>query len=253
MKFIDYIIENAYEQLNAIANSSDPTIKKSLAFKRKSGEINDISKLDSGSSRDVYHVIEPKEIILDGQKTHLPTVFKVVKTSTQDAARYYDKKEPLGILQNKHESDPVHNEFSVLQKQKDGTYKTNESGILAPTLEHHKNGFWNEMAKSNKFNDIDFREATKSKHFPEGLEKHHFFNAVHNLWDGNNFKETNPSETSIYNHPFIKKVIEHAKKANMDASDTHERNFGIFTHPITGKKYPVMFDYGYSKDVSDEY
>lgn len=30
-------------------------------------------------------------------------------------------------------------------------------------------------------------------------------------------------------------------------------NMGVWTHPVTGKQYPVIRDYGYTHDVAREY
>lgn len=258
MNFTTLLLEKLHGNLYDIADSDKPAIKKAFEFKAKVNELPDsglYKGFSTGSSRNVYHVVEPKEINIDGKDTHIPTVFKVEQPNMTAMARFNEGKPSLGMLQNSHEASPIHNDYSILKKNKEGKYVTNEAGILAPVVDSHKNGFWLEQAKTEPLYNSVFKDHTISEHFPEGLESREFFNAIHNAWsnDTRKFKEIPYGKSSIYNHPYVKSFIEHAKKADMNGADIREHNFGTFTHPITGKKYPVMFDYGYSNQVAKEY
>jgi len=197
-------------------------LDKHLRETRKTASI---KKAGVGTSRIFYNINEPDTINLDGKHTAVKTGMKLAYLGSLD----HDKVE-AGIKQNRNEADPKFKDFHILQKTSDG-YKTNEDGVLLPTLDHDKSHHLIQVLHAEPLSAKNkLEDHTKTKEFPNGISGADVEKHVYN------------NEGNISNHPFIKQID--ALKKTHKIGDIHSENIGIFTHPITGKKYPVITDYG---------
>jgi hypothetical protein len=164
----------------------------------------------------------------------------------------------LGEMQNRIEADwYARQHHGVLSPgDRDGEFHTNDDGILAPVLDSHKDDHHITMAKTDKFSPKEFEELTKTKEYPKGLKfkevqkilMHH-----HNVANGHHDDDLDEHHKSLEEHPFIYSAHQLVGNMGLHPGDFHASNMGIWEHPVTKKRYPVIRDYGYSTDISHEY
>ena len=209
-----------------------------------------------GSSRAVYLPKDKKPITLDGIKTSLPTAIKIAFHGVLDDDTGSDQL--LGEHQNKHEADRMHLYHSIIKPDSNNNYTTNTDGVIAPILSYHPEHHWIEMPKVTDLKKSKFKELTKSKELPNGMDYDKFSKVIMNDYDMSLGKRPRYAKDSDHD-----KYIEHSLTSNVlhfaADTDTHPgdisslHNWGLFTHPITGKEYPVIRDYGYSGEVAKLY
>lgn len=217
----------------------------------------DNGKPKEGSSRAVFFPHTDKQICVDGKDVSQPTAIKIAFPGNLD--NYTGDTHLLGEHQNRIESDhfTIQN-HSMLHQNEDGSYNTNHNGVLAPVLDSHKDHHWLEMAKADKMTAPQFTEMTKIKSHPKGLSFKKFTDMLklehddaHGIASIDNF--TDAEKVHIRSHPLFENTLDFIQNTNNNAHDLRRENYGTWTHPITGKKHPVILDYGFGNDVSKLY
>jgi len=211
-----------------------------------------------GSSRAVYFPKESKDVTIDGQKTKQPTAIKIAFAGQLD--HYTGHPNLLGEEQNNVESDPfTQAHHSMLYRNTDGSYSTNENGVVAPVLDKPKDhNHWLEMARCPNLTKTKFKELTKTDTHPKGLNFDHFhktllddYYANHGGAAGSGLSDS--IKHNVRQHPLYEKMEDFVYNTANHPADMHIGNWGEWTHPVTGKKYPVVRDFGCSGDVAKLY
>lgn len=264
--FKTFLIEELHPEIKSIMDSDIPLRNKlsQVTTKLRVLSHNNIdsgvldNKPKKGSSRAVFVHKEPEHIVLDGTPTKLKTVTKIAFHGKLD--KYKKSDEPLlGEAQNEVES--VHfarrHYAIIIPKEYPSTeYETNhESGILAPVLDNHEDHHWLHMGHVENMKKSDFSKLTKNENFPKGMNFDKFHRALMDNYNEGHGKSVNLQEEhdEIMSHPLTQKVIDFCGKFAQHPADLVTGNWGIFHHPITGEKYPVIRDYGYSSHIAKMY
>jgi hypothetical protein len=250
------------------ASKFDPAVTKLNNFTKKARELLsrgedtglENSKPKKGSSRAVFFPKDPKNITLDGIPTKAKTVVKIAFPGRLDKFRRNDER-LLGEHQNSTESDHViSNNFGMLSENHDGSYSTNPDGVLAPVFNRHPDHHHLEMGHVSPMKKSDFQKLTVSESHPKGLKFDDMYNALNkehkdaNGLDGFTPRShTDSLHEKTMQHPFVNKVADMMFTNGFHPGDISIRNMGIWTHPHTGKQYPVMSDYGFTDDVANHY
>lgn len=219
------------------------------------------ARAKKGSSRAVYFPKE--EINIDGKKANIKTALKIAFPGILDKPHFIKKAGMLGELQNNAEASEYFNDHSILKKGSHNEYTTNEEhGILAPIINTSHDDSWLEMGRVKNITSKKFRELTKSESHPEGLnhtEVEDILFNEHRLIFGKGRQEYTNAEQAVLNHPFTQKLIHLIHNTDIHPGDifgggvTPGDNFGVWTHPHTGKEYPVIRDYGFTDSIAKEY
>lgn len=209
-------------------------------------------KPKKGSSRAVFFPKEHKEITVDGAKTKTPTAVKIAFNGQLD--KYHGEDTLLGEDQNRAESDYfINNQYGVFRHER-GEYHTNENPVLAPVFDSHEDHHHIEMGRIEKFNTKDMANATKTKEFPKGLSLHDVTDTMeyhHRMAHGSNHYDEKLERIS--QHPYMENMIDMMHNSGMHPGDIAPRNMGIYVHPVTGKRHPVMCDWGFNSDIEKKY
>lgn len=228
--FLRTIIESvkdlvSSDEYNALSSNDTENISHSLQKIRRTDRSNsNLKPAGIGSSREYYRVKTPEHITLDGEKVPVDTGIKVA----------YKGKFGVDVAktQNQNESRPELNNHYIIKKDEHGNYHTNENGIILPTLDHDKNNNWVHTLHVEPLSDkTKLQDYTKTESHPNGIS-------------GDDVEKAFLVRNGKSDHPFIKKVKDFADAHNIAYRDIHGENVGIFTHPITKKKYPVLLDHG---------
>lgn len=249
------LLEEIHKEIQDIMDSDIPPRQRLSAISSKIREIHargDDSGLETtqgdpakpagkGSSRAIFLPREHDKIILDGKEVHIPTAVKVAYHGQLDK---YHNESLLGEDQNLVEADGYNKHHSLFKHLGGNEYETNEDGILAPVLDHHEDGQWLKMVRADKMKAADFKKHTKQYGYPFSLkELSDVMHTEHGHALGRVF-------VKLYNHDkileneYAQNFHEYSGNMGLAPGDIMSRNFGMITHPITGKKYPVMIDYG---------
>jgi hypothetical protein len=209
-----------------------------------------------GSSRIVYFPENKKTIILDGIETEIETVLKVAK---RDSDSLIDRRE-FGQLQNKIEIKLNKSKFSLYTKNFDGSYSTNDLGILAPILNCDPNNDWIEMVRViNPMTIPIFNKFTGGENFPAGLHFDQAKLAIRKHYNINYDKDPGISYPKliddekyqfIIQHPWIKIYDLLMAEFDIDPSDFVLKNLGYIINPVTKKENMVLCDYGLTYESS---
>jgi hypothetical protein len=209
-----------------------------------------------GSSRTYFPIKQPQPITIDGKKHPVKTGLKVTRFKSFGMG---DEKYGL----DRHYGDEYHDEgghtagqlqtlvtqrraiqkHSVLLKKKDGTYKYNPNGIVAPTLSHAPDGSWEHTLHVEPFDELSathasrLRSITKTKELPDGMNMTNLMHAV---------RKSNNALPQHKDHPLVKRLQDFHKKANIDPEDFGLENTGFWQHPDTGKYHLLVIDAGAS-------
>lgn len=263
----DVITEELHPDIEAALQSPHPDAAS--RFKNVSRAVRDAikkghdtglqdSKPKKGSSRAVYFPKDLHPIHLDGQQTQMPSVLKIAFHGTLD--RFNTSGNLLGEHQNIVESDQFTNHhFGMLQEREPGKYVTNEErGVLAPFLGGHEDGHFLHQGRVEPLQEAEFRHLTKSESHPKGISTKLFYDALmthHQESQGKrHYSRFSPEEIEkAQEHPFVEKVYDYVTTVGAHPGDLEKRNLGVWQHPGTGKRYPVIADYGYAGDVPYHY
>ena len=160
-----------------------------------------------GSSRAVYLPKDKKPITLDGIKTSLPTAIKIAFHGALDDDT--GSNQLLGEHQNKHEADSMHLYHSIIKPDSNNNYTTNTDGVIAPILSYHPEHHWIEMPKVTDLKKSKFKELTKSKELPNGMDYDKFSKVIMNDYDMSVGKRPRYAKDSDHD-----KYIEHSLTSN---------------------------------------
>lgn len=255
---VHYKIQNILDGDHPIENKLPMIVKEArrlLATGESSGFENDKPK--RGSSRAVYFPKEKREIMLDGKKASVPTAVKIAFRGTLDPHTNHTML--LGEMQNQVEADPgITGDYGIIRQTQPGNYETNPNGVLVPVFDAHPEYHHLEMGKIEKFNANDFREATKTKDFPKGIAFSHMTDTMRYIHaDANSeyhwSRRTDEDHERIMHHPFVSNMINMMLDSDMHPGDLAPRNMGIWVHPHTKTRHPVIADYGATKEVLRHY
>jgi hypothetical protein len=211
------------------------------------------SKPKKGSSRAVYFPKDPHPLNIDGHDTHLHTVMKIAFPSKLD--RYQKSGKLLGEHQNLTESHDKCQQFSILTKHSDGSFKTNhDHGVFAPIVHAHEGGHYNVMGRISPVTEGKFRELTKTRECPDGITTQEFHGALNCHWDEAHGKAPHRyPEDHHLEHPLVNKFFNASVHADIHPGDFRKANLGIWKHPVHGTEHIVASDYGYSPKVAKHY
>ena len=215
-------------------------------------------KPKKGSSRAVLFPSEHKPVAVDGRQTAVPTAVKIAFPGTLDKHRTSGEA-LLGEHQNEVESDDYNNEHSVLKEESPGTYTTQHHGVLAPVYSSHKDNHWLEMHKITPMKKGDFKRLTVTETHPKGVsfdDMYHALNREYSDAHGQTYSGKTLDDDHhehIMSHPWVDNYHSWMLNTGNHPGDISPRNMGIFHHPVTGKEYPVVSDYGFSNSVSKRY
>lgn len=187
---------------------------------------------------------KPKSITLDGHAVQIPYGTKIAIPHNAE----------LGIEQNKVESSKQFQKYHVIQKNKDGSFTSNHDGLLVPVLHSSQDNHYHDMPRVDKMKFSDFANATRNEKFPNGMR---FEDMTDNLTKHyrNSFRDNKvPINHDIMDHPMTQKVQNLIQDTELHPADLeHSDNWGIWTHPITKEKQPVILDYGFSKKFMQDW
>lgn len=261
----DALTEELHSELKSILNSEtiDPRYKNDRITRAvrdlvKRGEDTGLvdGKPKKGSSRAVYFHSEPKLLNIDGQDVHVPTVLKVAFPGVLD--RHTGHSSLLGEEQNRVEAEPLMSHHSVLRHIGGNRYETNHDGAYMPVLDSHPEGHWLEMPLAQKFSAVDFKNHTKHPEIKGGFTFKDFTNVMqteHANANGSQRYGALPEEKHdlIRFHPYTDAAIDGMQLIGLHPNDIGPSNMGTFVHPITGHRYPVQLDYGWTGHVAKLY
>jgi len=211
-----------------------------------------------GSSRAVFFPKEAKQVVVDGNPTTSQTAVKIAFKGILD---HHHKNTMFGIQQNQLEADPhLTNNYSVLAKKDDGTFKTNDSqsgGIIPPVFSSHPEGHHIEMGKAAPIGKGDMIQLTRTPDFPHGItfdDIFHTLNREHSYSMGQPYNgSTDERMDKVSKHPWVSDAINFMHDSGLHPCDFAKRNCGVYTHPVSGKRHLVMLDYGYSSNLAKQY
>lgn len=216
------------------------------------------SKPKKGSSRAVFFPSEPKSIQLDGKQVKIKTAVKIAFPGMLD--RFTGDNMLLGEHQNQVESDPdVSGTYGIITEKTPGVFETNENGVLVPTFGAHPEYHHVEVGRIEKYNSDDLRKYTKNKDFKRGLshnEIYHALNHLHQESHGKSWYLGNMSRDHIedvLNHEHVRNLAAMMFDSGMHPADLRPGNMGIFTHPTTKVRHPVIADYGFTNHIANLY
>lgn len=253
---LDILIEAIHPDLQEILDTSEQReLKHNFMSQKRHLERNNIytgvgKQIGEGSSRTV-HEIEPKTIKIDGKHVSIPTVLKIAHKSEVDR----NDHELAGVMQNRTEANSeTIKKFSVLTPTDDG-FKTNPDGVFAPVLSHSSNHHYLKMGKVTPFNHDDFEHHTTTENYPHGIPFYGMMRVVDSETTGYNSYARDAMGHDLYDHilhhPYTQNVIKALKHSKI--TDIHQGNIGIWEHPITKERKPVILDYGMDYDTEGHY
>lgn len=254
--------------LNLLAESIPSSVVKTIGNKdsdsqTKSAELNWNPELDDtqrgqGSSRHYWEMPEKHHITLDGKPASIKHGIKLAVKSDLDD---YHTGKMFGKQQNIEESKPEYNDFRVIKKTGD-TYETNHSGVLTPIFHSEHDGSWVDVGhvtplKKDKTGFCDAIDKLTPKNFSG--RKPDIDDILIAVKDKEHLNQDPKYVMSSYNkrlldeHPFAKKLASLVTHTGITSHDLHSENFGIFEHPHTKEKIPVVLDYGANKTLLSNY
>lgn len=247
------------DDVNNKWNQKLTRVSKKLRDLTSRGESTGIQddKPKKGSSRAVFFPNHPKQVDVDGNVVPAQTAVKIAFKGWADPHTESDKL--LGEHQNEIEGDHyLHKQYSVLQPIGEGKYKTNEHGVLPPLYDSHPDSHWIEHGFARNMTKKDFKEATRDKNNPKGLDfdsvQKHLENE-HSLAHGMREKWNIDEETNnkISEHPLVDSLRNAMLDGGLHPGDNRLQNWGMWKHPVTGKEHPVLRDFGFSNEIAKLY
>lgn len=215
-------------------------------------------KPKKGSSRAVIFPTEHKEITLDGKPANVRSVYKIAFHGALDKHRL-PAENLLGEEQNNTEADYLaqRSHGIIYPDEPTGHYKTNPEGILAPLYSSHPENHWLEFGHVEKLSKPKFSQLTKTPDHPKGLKFDEVYHAVNREWADAHGERymfgSSANHDKIMQHPLVSNLMEFIYNHDQHPGDLREANWGVWNHPHTGKEYPVIRDYGFSRSVAKMY
>jgi tRNA A-37 threonylcarbamoyl transferase component Bud32 len=263
--YINIITEELHPELQNVIDTHDNPKTKLLAVTAhirgmiKAGRDTGLedSKPKKGSSRAVFFPKEKKQFTLDGKPAESHTAVKIAFPGKLD--KYHGEDTLLGEDQNRKEADWFVNGHHGVIHHTDQGMKTNHEGVLAPVFDSHPEHHHLEMGRVEKFNAKDLANHTKNRDFPKGLNLDQIKNAMlheHALAHGGRSYQSSTDENQhqkLVEHPYVSNMIDMMHNSDMHPGDISPRNMGIYVHPHSGHRYPVMTDWGFGNDIAKKY
>lgn len=226
-----------------------------------------------GSSRLYIPHSDPMPITIDGQTTTIKTGTKVAISGGLNNHHNESAHDgmSLGNLQNEAEnSDYLRNQhYRILSHDahfhdgQHGSFTTNtESGIFPPLIDHdHENHEWSHVGHVNNITKKKFKQLTKTKDFPEGIEHWEFMRALDRDWKKANgqywHKPGMGAEEHLDHmetHPLIQKFLDHQRTFGFPPHDFDQiQNLGVWKHPHTEEEHILARDHGFDSHVQKAY
>lgn len=223
---------NFYSDLHTLVNSKD-IVEYLLSHGYK--------KNGSGSCRDFYVAPTPKVLTIDGVNTQVATGIKVMKNWSGD--KYLST--PMGILQNKAETQSGINKFQGLLVVSETVAETNDAGVLAPILNHSTSGLWLETIVLETFNIDDRKKLDSRCAYRYGITFSDIRMMLNEFFQRTVLKKDVPQ----YNNQYVERLCEVISKFKISPYDLTIYNVGW--SEITDSL--VMMDYGGTVSVLKEY
>lgn len=213
--------------------------------------------IGSGTSRKVYYN-GVKNIILDGIEVSIPTCKKVAASSKFDN---YHTGDIFGIQQNNNESDSRFDKHRVFLKIGHSEYITNKIGIFTNIFDGDCNEIIANMV--TPFITNDDNQYISDDMMNIILKTEHIHNITFNdLYESlieleiyktdSTYNISKQSKTILTKHHLGVELSKFIIDDCISGYDLVDSNWGIFTHPITGKMSPIILDYGMSKLTLDK-
>lgn len=215
------------------------------------------AKPKKGSSRAVFFPSEAKSINLDGKQVNVKTAVKIAFPGKLD--RYTGDSMLLGEHQNQVESDPdISGTYGIITEKTPGIFKTNENGVLVPTFGSHPEHHHVEVGRIEKYTADDLRNYTKNKDFKKGISHSEMYDALNHLYQESHGKthwtKMSPDHIEdVLNHDHVRNVAAMMFDSGMHPGDLSPRNMGVFVHPVTKVRHPVIADYGFTNHIANLY
>lgn len=170
-------------------------------------------------------------------------------------------KNDYGVLQNQAETDDKFIPHYIIQRGKDGSYKTNPTGIIAPVIRKSKDDVYHEMLHATPLDEYIkkdkhiFNTITKTPEHPNGVDFNDLANNVTKLYSNSYREHQQPVDEHILAHPLAKSITHLIATTDAHPEDfSYDFNWGVWKHPVTKKLHPVIIDYGLTKQImKDEY
>lgn len=255
--FLKLLNESLPKSVADIINNNNTDSQTKSAELNWHPDLDDVAR-GTGSSRHYWEMPNKHEINLDGKNTEIKHGLKLAVKSHLDD---YHNNTMFGKQQNKEESDKKFDDFRVLKKEGNG-YKTNHHGVLTPILDHDKDGKWMHVGHVTPYGaDPEGFEKTIADSTPKDFigkkpDVDDIIIAVRDHEDkhsSEHYTMTDRNKQILDKHPFAKKLANLVDKTGITSHDLHSKNLGIFHHPITHEKIPVVLDYGANRDLLGAY
>lgn len=253
---IKSILDNDTRPASTKLTDVTRTVRKLIASGEDTG-LED-SKPKKGSSRAVFFPTEHKRIILDGKEAYVPTAVKIAFPGQLD--KHTGHHMLLGEMQNQLEADGyVQNHHAVIRHLDGNNYETNPHGVLMPVFSNHPEHHYLEMGRAEKHNSPDFRTFTKNKQFPKGIKYSDMQAVLRGEYDdafsrNDSFRMSKISNhDEVLEHPHTQNMLDAMYSMKLHPADFVGGNIGIWTHPHTGVKHPVVVDYGFDSKIGELY
>lgn len=283
LRFSDFIknivVESLHPELRKIVSAPSDKytvskktslIKKIKELSRKGERTGIEGNMPAGSSRAYLQHDEQYQTKVDGTSTSFKTGTKVAIKSTLD--RHHDREQhnghSLGNMQNDAENGDhyINSNHRVLTEHREygedhSQFTTNEDGVLPPLIHHdHENSEHSEVGHCEKVSKPDFKKLTKTESHPNGISHDDFCSALERRHNRNNGRHHHLGDDKerhldkIDQHPLVENFHNFHGSTGHPPNDYRQiGNLGTFKHPITGKRYIVARDSGYSTDVAKAY
>lgn len=217
------------------------------------------AKPKKGSSRAVFFPRDHKTIILDGKETKIPTAIKIAFSGQLDP--FTGDSMLLGEHQNHVEKDYlVQHHYSIIKHIRHNEYETNPKGILMPIISAHPDNHYLEVGRCERMDSSSIRAYTKNEKFKRGLTHAQIYDTLNTDYVEAHGKYSvhysviKPTDfEAIREHPHVENMIDMMHLSGMHPADLSPSNMGIWVHPHTGVRHPVILDYGFNKEIGKLY
>lgn len=221
------------------------------------------SNMPKGSARAYIPHSDPHEVVIDNQSVPMKIGTKVAIKSKLDPHRWDRNGPTLGEMQNDVELDVANDDYRVLHHHATipGRFSTNTTHpILPPLIERDPKNSWATVGHVDTISRPQFRRLTVTPEFPKGISHQDFYNTLYRdharnngrYWERGEAEEKRLDE--LEHHPLVSSFLDYQGNTGHPPNDYYNiGNLGSWTHPVTGRKYIVARDHGFSSSVASHY